>query len=155
MKTTFICQYCGKSVPRDPRIKKHKYCSSLECQNARRLTTNKLRAKKSPECRLLRRARNKRWRDTRPSYEYQKDYREFHPEYVKRNRDMQRERNKKRQKETGSMIVKTYALSPQPLRDGVYTGFEVKNQKIVKTYAYMAGAQTQPGLGAVFPSNPG
>ena len=33
------------------------------------------------------------------------------------------------------MIVKTYALSPQPLHDGAYMGFEVKKGKIVKTYA--------------------
>jgi hypothetical protein len=154
MKSTFICHHCGKSVPRDPRTKKQKYCSSRACQNARRLTSNKARANKSSECRSLRKDRNKRWRDTYPAYEYQKDYRETHPEYVKRNGDLQRERNKKRQKESLEMIVKTYAIAPQPLRDGVYAGFEVKNKKIVKTYAYMAQRLTQPGLGAVFSSNP-
>jgi hypothetical protein len=33
------------------------------------------------------------------------------------------------------MIVKTYTLSPQPLQDGLYRGFEIKSGKIVKTYA--------------------
>lgn len=154
MKSTFICQHCGKSEPRDPRIKKQKYCSSRACQNARRLTSNKVRAKKSPGSCSLRQVRNKRWRDTYPAHEYQKDYRKNHPDYVKRNREMQTTRNKKSQKESPSIIVKTYVIPPQPLRDGAYMGFEVKNGKIVKTYAYMAQRLAQPGMGAVFPTNP-
>lgn len=155
MHSTFICHHCGKSVPRDPRIKRQKYCSSSDCQNARRLASNKVRAKKSSECRLLRQARNKRWRNTRPAYEYQKDYRERHPEYVKRNRDLQKNRNKNRKKESAPVIVKTYALSPQPLPDGVYTGFEVKNKKIVKTYALMSQMQAQTSVKAFSRLNPG
>ena len=103
----------------------------------------------------MRQTRNKRWRDTRPAYTYQADYRDRHPGYVKRNRDLQRKRNKKRQKEPASMIVKTYVLSPQPLRDGVYTGFEVKNKKIVKTYALMLQQQAQASMKATSYLNPG
>ena len=103
----------------------------------------------------MRQTRNKRWRDTRPAYEYQADYRDRHPGYVKRNRDLQSKRNKKRQKEPASMIVKTYALSPQPLRDGVYAGFEVKNKKIVKTYALILQQQAQASMKATSHLNPG
>jgi len=155
MKPTLVCQHCGETVPRNPRIKKQQYCSSRSCQNARRMMSNKKRAKKSTESFLLRQTRNKRWRDTRPAYTYQADYRDRHPGYVKRNRDLQRKRNKKRQKEPASMIVKTYALSPQPLRDGVYTGFEVKNKKIVKTYALMLQQQAQASMKATSYLNPG
>ena len=77
---------------------------------------------------LLRQARNKRYRDTRPAHEYQKNYRALHPEYVKRNCELQQERNKKRQKGPASMIVKTYAL--------------------------MAQHQARSDLGALYPSNP-
>ncbi len=52
------------------------------------------------------------------------------------------------------MIVKTYALSPQPLHDGVYTGFEVKSGKIVKTYALMSQMQIQSNLEVIYPPNP-
>jgi hypothetical protein len=138
MPRTITCHHCGKVAPRNPRIKKQKYCSLRVCQNARRYTTNKERSIKVSESRLLRKARNKRWRDMHLSHAYQKHYRDAHPVYVKCNVELQRERNKKRQKEHIPMIVKTYALSPQPLRDGVYTGFEVKNGKIVKTYALMS-----------------
>jgi len=53
------------------------------------------------------------------------------------------------------MIVKTYALSPQPLQDGVYTGFEVKSGKIVKTYALMSQIRVLTGNASLFSSKPG
>ena len=153
MISTFICHHCGKLVPRNPRIKKQKFCSSRACQNTRRYTITKARVTKSSECRSLRRARNKRWRDNYPAHEYQKEYRKKHPEYVKRNNELQKGRNNKHKPESSAMIVKTYALSPQPLHDGLYRGFEVKSGKIVKTYALPAQMQIQSAIQAVFPPN--
>jgi len=103
----------------------------------------------------LRQARNKRWRDGYPAHTYQRQYRLDHPDYVIHNRKNQKERNKKSQKGSPPIIVKTYALSPQPLRDGVYMGFEVKNEKIVKTYAYASVSQQRQVIGAHFPQKPG
>jgi hypothetical protein len=51
------------------------------------------------------------------------------------------------------MIVKTYALSPQPMQDGVYKGFEIKSEKIVKTYALKATMQAQSNLEPINPPN--
>ena len=153
MILTFTCHHCGKLVPRNPRIKKQKFCSSRACQNTRRYTITKARVNKSSEYRCLRRARNKRWRNNYPAHEYQKEYRKKHPEYVNRNREGQRERNKKRKSEPSTMIVKTYALSPQPLQDGIYRGFEVKSGKIVKTYALPTQMQVQSAMQAVSPPN--
>ncbi len=106
MPRTFTCCHCGKIVPRNPRIKKQKYCSSLACQNARKRLFDR-RTTPSSKFKLLQQKRNKRWRDAYPAYEYQRRYRDAHPVYVKRNLELQRERNKKRQKESGQMIVKT------------------------------------------------
>ena len=154
MITTFICQHCGQTRQCNPCIKNQKYCSSQACQNARRNLTNKTRARRSSTSRSSRQARNKRWRDKFPAHEYQKKYRENHPDYVQRNRELQNERNKSREKYPAPMIVKTYALSPQPLQDGVYTGFEVKSGKIVKTYALMSQMLVQSNLEAIYPRNP-
>lgn len=66
------------------------------------------------------------WRKSYPADQYQKEYREKHPVYVNRNRELQRERNKKRRKEPVSMIVKTDALVLQPRADGVYVLSKVK-----------------------------
>ena len=155
MPETFTCQHCGKIKPRNPRQKNQKYCSFRACQNARRISTNKAKTRKNKESRKLRQARNKRWRDSYPAHSYQHQYREDHPEYVKRNREQQRIRNKRRQKDNVSMIVKTYALSPQPLQDGAYMGFEIKNGKIVKTYAYTSQMQTHCVIESHLPINPG
>ena len=154
MGLTITCLHCGREVPRNPRIKKQKFCPSRACQNARRNTTIKARAKKSSECRSLRKARNKRWRDNHPAHEYQKEYRKNHPEYVKHNRELQKERNNNHKPEPPKIIVKTYALSPQPLQDGLYRGFEVKDGKIVKTYALMAQMHALSGNGSHFTSKP-
>jgi len=151
MLPKFTCLHCGKLVPRNPRIKNQNYCSLRECQNARRCLTNKTRARRSSESRSLRKARNMRWRDNFPSHQYQKEYRDKHPQYVARNCQLQSERNKRRQKYHSSMIVKTYALLPRPLRDGVYTTFAVKGGKIVKTYALLAQMQVIAKKGLLSP----
>ena len=80
-------------------------------------------------------ASQKVWRSKYPAYNYQQVYRETHPEYVIRNRDLQRERNKKSQKDHSTMIVKTDALLLQPREDGVYTLSKIKKNMIVNRNA--------------------
>ena len=75
------------------------------------------------------------WRKKYPADEYQRDYRKAHPEYVIRNRELQRKRNKKRRKDQSTMIVKAYALLLQPREDGVYTLLKVKKNMIVNRNA--------------------
>jgi len=153
MMPIITCLHCGKPVPCNARIKKQKYCSSRLCQNARRRSSSKKGSFRPTERRFLRKARNKRWRDTRPGHEYQKQYRANHPQYVKRNRELQKGRNKKRKPESSSMIVKTYALSLQPIQDGLYRGFEVKSGKIVKTYTLLSQMQVQSAAEVFYPLN--
>jgi len=154
MRSTFICHHCGKTLPRNPRIKKQKYCPSLDCQNARKRLFD-MKTCPTSKGKLLRKNRNKRWREKRPAHEYQKEYRETHPDYLARNLELQHNRNKKRQKDPSSMIVKTDALLLQPLHDGVYAGFKVKNGKIVKTDTLMLQMQAQTGMKAFSRLNPG
>ena len=154
MPRTFTCHHCGKNVPPNPRIKNQKYCFSLTCQNARKRLFER-RTCSSSKCKLLQQNRNMRWRVSYPAHEYQKRYRETHPEYVKRNRELQHQRNKKRQKEQGSVIVKTDALLLQLLRDGVYTGFKIRNGKIVKTDTLLLQMKAQTIVDTFSRLNPG
>ena len=154
MKSTFVCQHCGKTAPRDPRIKKQKYCSLQDCQNARKRSFDRKTCLTIRD-KSLKKVRNKRWRDTRPAHEYQKTYRYNHPDYVKRNREMQTVRNKKRQNAPSSMIVKTDAILLQPIHDGAYAGFMVKNGMIVKTDALMLQLQAHPSVKTFLRLNPG
>jgi hypothetical protein len=80
-------------------------------------------------------ANQKVWRKKYPSDQYQRDYRKAHPEYVMRNRNLQRERNRKRLKAHSTMIVKTYALLLQPGEHGEYTLSKVKKNMIVNRNA--------------------
>lgn len=99
-------------------------------------------------------AGQKVWRSKYPAYQYQRDYRKTHPEYVMHNRDLQRECNKKLQRDHSTMIVKTHALllqknlivnrnalSLQPSMDGVYALFKVKREKIVNRNALLLKRQ--------------
>ena len=52
-----------------------------------------------------------------------------------RNRELQRKRNKKRQKDHSTIIVKTDALLLQPREDGVYTLSKIKKNMIVNRNA--------------------
>jgi hypothetical protein len=64
----------------------------------------------------------KKWLKESPHY--WKEYRASHPDYAKRNRKQQRERNLLRKKQLGnnaSLIAKSDALIPEsPLKTGIY-----------------------------------
>jgi endogenous inhibitor of DNA gyrase (YacG/DUF329 family) len=135
MILTLTCQYCGKLVPRNPRIKNQKYCCAKECQQARIRIWKNRQYKKNSKYQKRSLASQKVWRSKYPAYQYQRDYRKTHPEYVMRNGDLQRERNKKRQKDHSTMIVKTHALLLQPKEDGVYTLSRIKKNMIVNRNA--------------------
>jgi endogenous inhibitor of DNA gyrase (YacG/DUF329 family) len=137
MISTFTCQNCGKVLPRNPRVKHQKYCSEKECQKARMRTWKKEQYNKNKKYKEKSQASQKVWRKKYPADRYQRDYRKAHPEYVKRNRELQRERNKKRQKNHSTMIVKTHAIVLHPREDGAYMLSKVKKNMIVNRNALM------------------
>ncbi|MGH7239382.1 MAG: hypothetical protein ACREHG_04860 [Candidatus Saccharimonadales bacterium] len=91
----------------------------------------------NPAYREKSKERQKVWRKRYPSHQYQKGYRESHPEYVNRNRQLQKERNRKRNttEPPVSMIVKTDALVFQPRDDGAYMLSKVKKEIVVNRNA--------------------
>jgi endogenous inhibitor of DNA gyrase (YacG/DUF329 family) len=135
MILTFICLYCGKEVPRNTRIKNQKYCSAKECQQSRMRTWKNRQYKNNREYQKKSQASQMIWRKKYPADKYQRDYREAHPEYVIRNRELQRKRNKKRQTDQSTMIVNTDALLLQPREDGIYTLSKIKKNMIVNRNA--------------------
>ena len=151
MPRTFTCQHCGKTLPRNPRLKKQqKYCSSPGCQQVRRSSKKKRRYHSDPLYRKKHLNAQKAWRDAFPAHEYQKRYRADHSEYVIRNREQQRERNKKRQKDPGSMIVNGTSLTPRASDNGAYALIKIKKGKIVNGTSFIAQMQILSGREAVF-----
>ena len=155
MPGTFTCRHCGTTVQRNPRLKKsQKYCSAIFCQQARKnawgrkeYRTNKIHRKKRLESQKVCYAK-------RPGHAYQAVYREKHPEYDQRNRELQRKRNNRRPKDGGSMIVNTDALSLQASIDRAYVLMPItKRGKIVNTDTLLVQLRAMTGSQALLPSN--
>ena len=135
MISTIICLHCGREVPRNPRLKNQKYCCAKECQQARMRTWKNKQYRNCSEYKNKTLNSQKIWRRKYPAHKYQREYRKAHPAYVICNRDLQRERNKKRQKDHSPMIVNTDSLLFQAREDGVYTLSKIKKNMIVNRNA--------------------
>jgi len=133
MPGTFTCLNCGKTLPRNPRLKKNKqsYCNAPKCKQAKKSARKRERYHTDPSFRQRHLDGQKLWRSNRPAHTYQKQYRESHPEYVDRNRELQSKRNSKRKKRTASMIVNGTPLSLHTSIDNAYAINRVKGEKIV------------------------
>lgn len=153
MKSTFICLHCRGTFLCNPRVKGQKYCNAKECRRASRRAWKKKNRATNKSYRQQCLNHQKVWRERRPAHEYQKQYRASHPDYVKRNRELQRERNKKRQNDPSSMIVKRNTLSTQPSVGGTYALMQVKNGKIVKRNTFMVRMQVLSREAMLFPQN--
>ncbi len=123
-------------MPRNPRLKNNqKYCPAVECQRARRRNWKRKQYRENAAWRKKCLQSQKVWRKNRPADQYQKTYRENHADYVLRNRELQRKRNKRRGKEPTTIIVKTHTLLLQPKEDGSYMLSKVTKKMIVNRNA--------------------
>jgi len=151
MSKTFKCHHCEKRFPRNPRLKNQKYCSSKECQGARKNKWERDKLKNDPLYKQRRRDQKKNWYLRYPGDQYQKDYRKNHGQYVKYNKEKQVVRNKNRQiYPTLSEIVKTDALNSKKLASGgLYVLFpytKSDGKKIVKTDALIVQMVDTSGI---------
>lgn len=138
MPATFTCLHCGETALRNVRLNKDKpqnYCSRSDCQNARRNEWRRNKRSQSVDYRARCVAQQKKWRQSYPANQYQKDYRESHPEYVVRNKELQRQRNAKRKASLPSAAIQEHALILHPGVDGSWLLCEMIGAKIVKRYA--------------------
>ncbi len=115
MKKTIICKNCCKQKPANPRLKGNQlYCSAPNCQRARKRAWQKQKMIQDSQYHEQQVACLKKWRKTYPLDKYQKEYRKKHPDYVKRNRDLQKKRNANQSKKAELIkIVKMDALKKQ------------------------------------------
>jgi len=153
MPCTFTCLHCGHLAPYNPRLKnEQQYCSAHECQKARMRSWKHKQYKNNQVYRKKCNEHQANWRKSYPSDQYQRSYREKHPLYVKRNRELQRKRNKKRKKECAGMIVRTDAIVLQPRDDGCYVLSKVKKNMIVNRNA-LSTRPSIDGIYALFKTN--
>lgn len=155
MPATFICTHCGEIAQRNTRLQKdkpQKYCSLVGCQNARRREWKKRKYQESEDHRSKRVARQKEWRENYPADQYQKNYRESHPDYVARNRELQRQRNEKRKVAPQTITANPkHSLNLQPGFEGGWVLCEYAGTKIVNVYAlsvYSSGHEDSAVMGS-------
>ena len=163
MPDYFYCCECGRRTRVNPRLKiRQKYCGDKRCQQSRKNSWERQQERKDPFYHQRRYDQKARWRKSRPSHEYQRSYRESHPDYVKVNREKQHLRNKNNQKPTGdclSNIVKTDTLISEKLISfGLYEILPYKtdpDKKIVKTDALIVELRVHQGVQEVQVSDSG
>lgn len=113
MQKMITCTNCDQTKPANQRLKGPQfYCNSKPCQNARKNAWRQQKKATDPEaCAKQQKTSNERWRKNKPAHLYQSDYRETHPEYVKKNKIEQRQRNQKRQKFDSAKALKKIVKS--------------------------------------------
>jgi hypothetical protein len=115
------CAACKKYFKPNVRVKGQRFCSQKSCQEERRRREQKKRRRRDPDYRENERRAQERRRQKNP--QYSRSYRQQHPEYVKRNRLQQRERDKKRCGRgtvTGGLLATEAASTNSSVRSGVY-----------------------------------
>ena len=98
----YACIHCSKEFKPNPRVKNQRYCSEKSCQKARRARWQRQKMAADPDYKDNKIRCQKQWHKSRPGY--YKDYRDKHPEYVKRNRLLQEIRDIRRRKDKSTDI---------------------------------------------------
>ncbi len=88
------CRYCGKTFVPSTFRHAQKICSSPACQRRRKTEYHRVKYRADPEYRIVCRESDGKWRDK--NADYQRQYRQGHPDYVDQNRRAQRRRDRKR-----------------------------------------------------------
>ena len=78
----------------NPHVPNHRYCNKKDCQRVRKRRWQREKMKNDPEYRDNQRDAQQCWMEQ--NRDYWRRYRERHPGYVKRNRLLQRERDRSR-----------------------------------------------------------
>jgi hypothetical protein len=137
---TFTCCHCHNPHQKSPRHKNQKYCSSRQCQQARKNAWERTKVCTDPGYFERRKAQKKSWYNQRPGDRYQADYRNTHRDYQNSNKEKQRPRNQKRLENASvPKIVKTDASAGKSRLEGSWYALipysSINGQKIVKTDA--------------------
>ena len=89
------CRYCKRLFISEPRVRdRQKACGDPPCQRAHKTENNARWRKSNPDYFRNDYPRVKQWLDQHPGY--LREYRQSHPEYVKKNREARRLRYRRK-----------------------------------------------------------
>lgn len=92
------CAGCGQRFVPRAQVPNQRYCSAASCQQARRRHWLAQKRQTDPDYRANQAQAQRRWAAGQRGY--WRAYRQTHPEYVQRNRDQQRQRDRRRRSES-------------------------------------------------------
>ena len=126
MNRKIQCAHCHLQVEANPRSKNQKYCSARGCQRARKRAWQRQKMVMDPDYCANQKNAQDAWCEH--NSDYWRRYRQGNPQYVERNRQLQKLRNAKRHSapksakmDASQMIAKMDALEPiYPLKPGGY-----------------------------------
>jgi len=85
---------CRRLFLPNPHITNHRYCNRKDCQRVRKRRWQREKMKNDPDYRDNQRDAQQCWMEQ--NRDYWRRYRDHHPEYMKQNRLLQRERDRRR-----------------------------------------------------------
>ena len=85
---------CRRFFLPNPRVKNHRFCNKKDCHRFRKRQWQRQKMKNDPDYQADKRETQQCW--VEQNRDYWRRYRDQHPEYVKRNRFLQRERDRRR-----------------------------------------------------------
>ncbi|NIN01186.1 MAG: hypothetical protein GTO24_24765 [candidate division Zixibacteria bacterium] len=94
MSLMIRCAHCRSLFRPDPRVKNQRYCGKKACQRARKNLWQRQKMADDPDYKENQRDCHRSWLRHNPGY--WRRYRSQHPEYVQRNRLLQKDRNTRR-----------------------------------------------------------
>jgi len=134
MKESRPCAGCKKHFHPRPQSPKQRFCSETICQKERRRRWQAAKRQNDPDYQENQVRAQAKWAGANPSY--WSDYRQRHPDYVKRNRERQRERDARRR--VTSVLAKSDAWAPESgVPSGIYRISPVTGDDLAKSDAWM------------------
>lgn len=116
MNLKIRCVHCRRFFVSDRRVKNQRFCGTEVCQRARKNLWQRQKMANDPDYRANQKDCQKSWHKEHPHY--WRDYRRGHPEYCRRNRLKQKDRDKKRRLRN---LAKMDALKPISfVKAGIY-----------------------------------
>lgn len=139
------CKNCHQFFCPRPQNPDQQYCSKGACQRARKRLWQQRKLHADPDYHANQSAAQSCWQEKNP--DYWSKYREGHPDYVERNRENQRERNRRRRMQDGSQlpIAKMDASIPErSINPGRYLLSRVEGGLIAKMDALVVEINVFP-----------
>ena len=121
-----LCIGCGQPFKPYPQVPQQCYCSAPGCQRERRRQWQRNKLKTDQDYKDNQGRAQRAWNQRNPDY-YGK-YRKSHPEYVQRNRTLQRKRNAKAN--TSHIANMDESTQANPLPSGIYQLNLITDDKI-------------------------